>query len=102
MYAMKLREGPGRLLQSESNDGEVNEDEGTDEVMPEVDQEAIHTPDWDPFDGIHAPNGLFFFGKVAFIAFGPSSKYFDPILRMGFESSREATAVNVGGGRKER
>ena len=101
MYAMKLREGPGRLLQSESNDDDIDEDEGTDEVMPEVNREAIHTPDWDPFDGIHAPNGFVFVGKVAFIAFGPSSKYFDPILRMGFESSGEMTAVNVGGGRRE-
>ena len=100
MYAMKLNEGPGRLLNvSESNDDDVDDDEGTDEVINEVDQEAIHTPDWDPFDGIHAPSGFVYIGKVAFISFGPSSKYFDPILRMGFLG--ETTAVNVGGGRTE-
>ena len=102
MYAMKLKEGPGRLLNvTESNDDDVDDDEGADEVMGDVDQEAIHTPDWDPFDGIHAPSGFVYVGKVSFILFGPSSKHFDPILRMGFVSSGETTAVNVGGGRME-
>ena len=42
-----------------------------------------------------------FVGKVAFIVFGPSSRYFDPILRMGYESSGETAGASIAGGRKE-
>ena len=98
---MKLKEGPARLLNVESNDKDVAEAEGNDEDVDKVNRDAVHIPDWDPFEGVRAPNGFMFVGKVAFIVFGPSSRYFDPILRMGYESSGETTAASIAGGRRE-
>ncbi len=37
---------------------------------------------WDPFDGIVAPNGYCYYGKLTLVCYGPTSRYFSAILSM--------------------
>jgi len=39
--------------------------------------------DWDPFDGVRAPDGWQFFGYMAFYCLGPTTDYFSVLLKMG-------------------
>ena len=42
----------------------------------------------DPFGGVIAPEGYVYIGKLAFICFGPVSKYFAGTLAMGGQSNQ--------------
>ncbi len=54
-----------------------------------VDSTALNT--WDPFGGIAVPRGYTYIGMLAFICFGPTTKFFAGTLAMGgqFERSVE-------------
>jgi len=39
--------------------------------------------DWDPFDGVRAPDGWSFNGFMAFTCLGPTTSYFALVLKMG-------------------
>ncbi len=59
--------------------GLLNETSFDDVVV--VDSTALNT--WDPFGGIAVPSGYTYIGKLAFICFGPTSKFFASTLAMG-------------------
>ncbi len=59
--------------------GLLNETSFDDVVV--VDSMALNT--WDPFGGIAAPSGYTYICKLAFICFGPTSKFFLSTLTMG-------------------
>jgi hypothetical protein len=51
-----------------------------------VDSMALNN--WDHFGGIAVPSGYTYIGKLAFICFGPTSKFFASTLVMGGQSKR--------------
>ncbi len=59
-----------------------------------VDSRALNT--WDPFGSIAAPRGYTYIGKLAFICFGPASKFFASTLAMGGQSKRSAEEKKEG------
>jgi hypothetical protein len=59
-----------------------------------VDSMALNT--WDPFGGIAVPRGYTYIGKLAFICFGPASKFFASTLAMGGQSKRSAEEKKEG------
>ncbi len=59
-----------------------------------VDSTALDT--WDPFGGIAAPTGYTYIGKLAFICFGPTSKFFAGTLAMGGQSKRSVEEKTEG------
>lgn len=82
------------LVLSNGDDGNI--------LVEDAHDETVHVPDWDPFGGVVAHNGYTFTGKIAFIIFGPTSLYFDPILQMGGGSlSGSASDLSVAGKKKE-
>jgi hypothetical protein len=66
-------------------DVQVGDNNFTD-VVDVVDGTVSTT--WDPFGGVKAPEGFTYIGKLAFICFGPTSKYFVGTLAMGGQSNR--------------
>jgi len=74
MSVTMQRESCGDMLAKDDNDCEV--------VV--VEQNAI----WDPFQrgGVSAPEGFTYNGKLSFICFGPTSKFFASTLAMGGQS----------------
>ncbi len=59
-----------------------------------VDSMGLNT--WDPFGGIAAPRRYTYIGKLAFICFGPASKFFASTLVMGGQSKRSAEEKKEG------
>ncbi len=59
---------------SDFNKGENNE------VIKLAD---ICLEDWNPFNGVTAPAGYAYCGKLAFICLGPASKFYCEILKTG-------------------
>ena len=53
---------------------------------------------WDPFQcvGVNAPEGFTYIGKLSFICFGPTSKFFASILAMGGPSNRTVEGKKEG------
>ena len=53
---------------------------------------------WDPFQrgGVNAPEGFAYIGKLSFICFGPTSKFFASILAMGGPSNRTVEGEKEG------
>ncbi len=51
---------------------------------------------WVPFGGIVAPEGYTYIGKLAFICFGPTSKFFAGTLAMGGQSNRSVKEKKEG------
>ena len=54
-----------------------------------VEDNQIETTLWDPFQhgGVIAPEGFTYFGKLSFLCFGPTSKFFASNLSMGGQSN---------------
>jgi hypothetical protein len=57
------------------------------EDMLKVD-DPVRLDSWNPFKRIDAPEGYSYVGKLSFICFGPTSKYFASTLTMGGQSDR--------------
>jgi hypothetical protein len=72
--------------------GSLNETSFDDVVV--VDSMALNT--WDPFGGIAAPSGYTYIGKLAFICFGPTSKFFASTLTMREQSERSVAEKKEG------
>jgi tape measure domain-containing protein len=51
---------------------------------------------WNPFNGIDAPEGYSYVGKISFICFGLTSKYFASTLAMGGQSDHTSTLAMGG------
>jgi hypothetical protein len=64
------------------------------DVVAMVDGTALTT--WDPFGGVKAHYGFTFIGKLAFICFGPMSKYFAGTLAMSGQSNCSVEEKNKG------
>ena len=62
------------------NDGIVetkmghNKDDEVEEVV------TVNLASWNPFNSVKAPKGYCFFGKFAFVCYGPMSEYFSETL----------------------
>ena len=62
------------------NDGIVemkmgdNNDDEVEEVV------TVNLASWNPFNSVKAPEGYCFFGKFAFLCYGPASDYFSKML----------------------
>jgi hypothetical protein len=65
---------------------QVGEDMDFDDV--DVQTDPIELDSWDPFGrgGVPAPEGFTYIGKLSFICFGPTSKFFSSTLAMGGQS----------------
>jgi hypothetical protein len=55
-----------------------------------LEDNQIVTKEWDPFlrGTVMAPEGFTYLGKLSFICFGPTSKFFAATLAMGGQSNR--------------
>jgi hypothetical protein len=71
----------------------LSNDTSFDDVVV-VDSMALNT--WVPFGGIAAPRGYTYIGKLAFICFGPASKFFASTPAMGGQSKRSAEEEKEG------
>ncbi len=52
------------------------------------DDDPVGLDSWNPFKVIDTPKGYSYVGKLSFICFGPTSKYFASTLAMGGQSDR--------------
>ncbi len=103
MYEMERREGCG--LDADGNSGMIcNLDEDEDEIKKEVTYEVVvveETPllgtSCSLFNGVTAPLGHPYTGKLAFICFGPSSNFFPPSLKPGGASGIDKEERKNGG-----
>jgi hypothetical protein len=73
-------------------DGLPNDTSFDDVVV--VDSTVLNT--WDTFGGIAAPRGYTYIGKLAFICFGPASKFFASTLAMEGRSKRSVEEKKEG------
>jgi hypothetical protein len=64
----------------------------------------IELESWDPFKrgGIIAPDGFTYIGKLSFICFGPTSKFFASTLAMGGQSDRTVEEKKAGSRKSQR
>ncbi len=53
-----------------------------------LDVNLSETSNWDPFGGVVASEGFVYIGKLTFLCFGPTSKYFMGTLAMSDLSKR--------------
>ena len=51
-------------------------------------EDPVGLDSWNPFKGIAAPKGYSYVGKLSFICFGPSSKFFASTLAMGGQANQ--------------
>jgi hypothetical protein len=58
-----------------------------EDMMLKVD-DPVGLDSWNPFKGIGAPERYSYVGKLSFISFGPTSKYFASTLAMGGQADR--------------
>ena len=68
-----------------------------------ADNQIVSTQ-WDPFQrgGIIAPEGFTYFGKLSFLCFGPTSKFFAASLAMGGQSNRTVEKRKEGSRKAQR
>ena len=77
--------------------GDMSAKDDNDCDVMEVQTNPIELDSWDPFQrgGVIAPEGFTYIGKLSFICFGPTSKFFASTLAMGgqlnqtFEGKKE-------------
>ncbi len=102
---LPLREGsPWQgevVLARETNDGKVvddkfNRDDDDEGLVEESD------PLSDPFGGVIAPQGYVYMGKLAFICFSPTLKYFAGTLVMGRQSNQTVQEKKDGSRKAQR
>ena len=53
--------------------------------------------DWDPWDGVRAPQGWQFPGYLAFVMLGPTTDYFSLLLKRGGDDDESMTDKHAGG-----
>ncbi len=119
MYAMMINRGVDTVI-VEGNDGsdddnevlgavseeglplQVEEDTDFDDV--DVQTDPIELDSWDPFGrgGVPAPEGFTYIGKLSFICFGPTSKFFASTLAMGGQSYRTVEEKKDGSRKAQR
>jgi hypothetical protein len=65
---------------------------------------SIELDSWDPFQrgGNAAPEGYTYIGKISFICFGPTSKFFASTLVMGGQSDRTVEGKKEGSRKSQR
>jgi hypothetical protein len=80
---MTRREEAGVMSAKDDNDCNDDVEEQTS---------PIELDSWDPFKcgGFIVPEGFTYIGKLSFICFGPTSKFFASTLAMGGQSNRTA------------
>ncbi len=105
MYAVMTKEGSSLLCEDTSDDDYeilgVTSEEGMpmmrdDGMSIDSSSENVVVVDVDPFGGCAAPQGYTYIGKLVFICFGPSSKYFTSTLAMGGQSKHSAEEKKEG------
>jgi hypothetical protein len=75
--------GEDPIVIDEDNDVEENANAvEEDVVIVEANDEAA-VNSWDSFNGVKAPDGWTYCGKLCFICFGPASTYFSLTMLMG-------------------
>jgi hypothetical protein len=64
----------------------------------QAEDNQIVMKEWDPFlrGAVIAPEGFTYLGKLSFICFGPTSKFFTPTLAMGGQSNRNVAERKEG------
>jgi len=73
-----------------------------DEYVDINDDEVENNNNIDAFGGIIAPEGYVYTGKLAFICFGPTSKYFAGTLAMGGQADRTVEEKKEGSRKAQR
>jgi hypothetical protein len=105
MFALITKEGSSLLLEDTSDDDDKILGAISEEGMPMMHDDGysidsssdnVVVVDFDPFGGIAAPRGYTYIGKLAFICFGPASKFFASTLTMGGQSKRSAEEKQEG------
>jgi hypothetical protein len=105
MFALITKEGGSLLLEDTSDDNSEILGATSEEGMPmmhddrysiDSSSDDVVVVDFDPFGGIAAPRGYTYIGKLAFICFGPASKFFASTLAMGGQSERSAEEKKEG------
>jgi hypothetical protein len=106
MYALMTKEDSSSLLREDMSDDDnkilgATSEEGMlmmrdDGMSIDSSPDNVVVVDVDPFGGCAAPRGYTYIGKLAFICFGPSSKYFASTLTMGGQSKRSAEEKKEG------
>ena len=96
MSVTRQREAGGVMLAKDDNDCDV--------VMEEQTRSSIELDSWDPFQrgGGSAPEGFTYIGKLSFICFGPTSKFFASTLAMGGQSNRTVEGKKEGSRKAQR
>ena len=86
----------GDMLAKDDNDCDV--------VVDELTRSSIELDSWDPFQrgGGSAPEGFTYIGKLSFICFGPTSKFFASTLAMGGQSNRTVEGKKEGSRKVQR
>ncbi len=85
-------------IETESCPGDIDVEEDCMDVDDEEREASNH--EIDAFGHVIAPEGYWYVGKLVFICFGPTSKYFAGTLAMGGQSDR-TTEEKKQGSRKE-
>jgi hypothetical protein len=90
MSVTRERVAGGDMLAKDDNDCDV--------VVVEEQTRSIELDSWDPFQrgGLSAPEGFTYIGKLPFICFGPTSKFFASTLAMGGQSNRTVEGEKEG------
>ena len=121
MYAMTIGDD-GKIVDvtSDGSDDDDNERIGAvavggddmlakrkdDDCDDDVEEQnsPIELESWDPFKrgGIIAPDGFTYIGKLSFICFGPTSKFFASTLAMGGQSDRTVEEKKAGSRKSQR
>jgi hypothetical protein len=109
MYAMTTSIGDDELIVDVS-DGSHDDNEriggviDCDVVVVEEQTRSIELDSWDPFQrgGASAPEGFTYIGKLSFICFGPTSKFFASTLAMGGQSNRTVEEKKEGSRKAQR
>jgi hypothetical protein len=105
MFALITKEGGSLLLEDTSDEDDEILGATSEEGMPmmhddrysiDSSSDDVVVVDFDPFGGIAVPRGYTYIGKLAFICFGPASKYFSSTLAMGGQSKRSAEEKKEG------
>jgi hypothetical protein len=105
MFALITKEGGSLLLEDTSDDNNKILGATSEEGMPmmrddrysiDTSSDVVVVVDLDPFGGIAAPREYIYIGKLAFICFGPASKFFASTLAMGGQSKRSAEEKKEG------
>ena len=112
MYAMTIGDNEPQIVDvcdGLDDDNErigdvVAKDDDCDVVADEPTISIELLDSWDPFQrgGYAAPEGYTYIGKISFICFGPTSKFFASTLAMGGQSDRTVEGKKEGSRKSQR